>query len=230
LTFKEQLSEFRVKEVISLHTFLALPLRTGTTSLLSNTLLKLNFVYTMSCPVISFSYEALLPWPDSIRLLRLLPHEDDSAPIQCQLFNYSLEKSNRRPHPYDALSYVWGGEDKLHSISIDGGDLPVTEQLRRALIHLRHHSTERVLWVDAVCINQGNEREKEQQIQIMEKIYSQANCVIVWLGEEADDSDQVLQTLRIAGSKKVTSSLHAETINSAVLKLLQRKWFRRIWV
>jgi hypothetical protein len=50
-----------------------------------------------------------------IRLLRLLPHRDRDAPIHCQLFDLKL-MSSEGPHPYEALSYVWGSGDNPHSI------------------------------------------------------------------------------------------------------------------
>jgi Heterokaryon incompatibility protein (HET) len=176
-----------------------------------------------------YHYSRLSLGPDGIRLLRLLPHEDRNAPIQCQLFDYSLQESGKRMHLYDALSYVWGDSDNPRSIYIGEHDLPVTENLHTALSHLRNFSLERIIWIDAICINQENTEEKEQQIQFMAKIYSQANRVLVWLGEAADDSDQALEEIRAAGGK-ATNSLNNKTIQSAVLALLQRKWFRRIWV
>jgi len=62
----------------------------------------------------------------------------------------------------------------------------------------------------------------------MAKIYGQANCVIVWLGETAVDSDWVLEEIRVAPGKKSTNSLNNETILYAILALLQRPWFWRI--
>ena len=105
----------------------------------------------------------------------------------------------------------------------------MTENLHTALSHLRNFSLERIIWVDAICIDQKNTKEKEQQIQFMAKIYSQANRVLVWLGEAADNSDQALEEIRAAGGK-VANSLNNETIRSAVLALLRRHWFQRIWV
>jgi hypothetical protein len=173
-------------------------------------------------------YQPLLP--NSIRLLRLLPHEDENAPIQCQLFSCSLQESAKRSHPYDALSYVWGSEDKPRSISIGEDDLPVTVNLHDALLRLRHRSIERIIWIDAVCINQKNEREKGQQIQCMAMIFAQASHVVVWLGEAAHDSDRALEEIRVAGSQKSTNSSDNESISQAVLALLKRSWFQRIWV
>jgi hypothetical protein len=65
----------------------------------------------------------------------------------------------------------------------------------------------------------------------MAKIYAQANRVVVWLGEAADNSDQALEEIRVAGDgKKSSSSLSPEMIQQAILTLFQRPWFRRIWV
>jgi hypothetical protein len=171
-----------------------------------------------------------LTGPDNIRLLRLHPSEDKNAVVQCQLFNYSLEESSERTHPYDALSYVWGESGKTRPIRINEHELPVTLNLHEALSRLRYRYIERIVWVDAVCIDQGNIQEKEQQIQLMAKIYGQASRVIVWLGDAADNSNQALEEIRVAGDRISTDSLNKETTQQAVLALLQRPWFRRIWV
>jgi hypothetical protein len=165
-----------------------------------------------------------------IRLLRLLPYEDQNAPIQCQLFHYSLQELGKRTHPYDALSYVWGKPDKTLPIYIDGVQFPITVNLHAALLHLRHRSMERILWIDAVCINQENKEEKRQQIQFMAEIYAQANCVVVWLGEAAENSDLALDKIRVAGGKESINSSNNEMIQQAIIDLLDRPWFRRIWV
>ena len=177
----------------------------------------------------SYRYQPLLQEPDSIRLLRLLPDKDENASIQCELFNYTLQESGKRTHPYDALSYVWGNSDNPKSISIGKHTLLVTQNLHRALSRLRYCSIERILWVDAVSINQGDKSEKEQQIQFMAKIYAQANRVVIWLGDAADYSDQALEEIRVTGgSKKSSNSSNPETIQQTVLALLRRPWFRHI--
>jgi hypothetical protein len=82
---------------------------------------------------------------DSIRLLRLMPHEDEAADIQCELFEYSLPNSCKRTHMYDALSYVWGNPDEKLPIFIHKHSFDVTVNLHAALSHLRNHSIERIL-------------------------------------------------------------------------------------
>ena len=172
-----------------------------------------------------------LPQGFDIRLLRLMPHEDGTAPIQCQLFDYSLQdslqESGKRTHPYDALSYAWGDSGKPQSISVGEYDLPVTKKLHEALLHLRYRSIERIMWIDAVCIDQENQQEKMKQIWLMGKIYAQANRVVVWLGEATVDSDRALEDIRVAGGEESTNSSNNQP---AIFALLGRPWFRRIWV
>lgn len=182
------------------------------------------------------------PLPEGcIRLLRLMPHRDEGAPIQCELFDYTLLDSGKGTHLYEALSYVWGSEEKPHSVSTAKGDLLVTTNLYMALKRLRDHSLDRILWVDAICINQGDTEERNRQVQSMAKIYAKASRVVVWLeeattgsdrvhGEATTDSDRALEVLRVAADRQTTKTLSRATDQQAILTLLQRSWFQRIWV
>jgi hypothetical protein len=178
-----------------------------------------------------YCYSPLSSAGDSIRLLRLKPAKDKSADIHCELIEYALHDSSAI-HLYEALSYVWGNSEKklrvfMHSYSFD-----VTDNLHAALLELRNHTMERTIWVDAMCIDQKNQEEKELQIQIMARIYGQASIVIVWLGEAADFSDYVLEQILAAGVGRETSqhSSNRNVIQRQMMSLLQRPWFRRIWV
>jgi len=176
----------------------------------------------------SYRYSSLPPKGDYIRLLRLLPDEYKTAPLQCKLCDYSLQKLDRT-HLYEALSYVWGSKYKFQSISIDEHDLPVTANLHAALLRLRDRTFERIIWVDAVCINQENLEERKQQVRLMAKIYSKAHRVIVWLGKNELDIERALEDIRLAADDESTK--HSKEINlEAILKLLQQPWFQRIWV
>lgn len=167
---------------------------------------------------------------DNIRLLRLLPNENEAATLQCELRRYSLQKLGTRNHLYEALSYTWGGSEKSCSISVNKQNLAVTENLHAALLRLRDQSLERILWVDAICINQENPKEQSQQVQLMAKIYSQATHVLIWLGETSSDSNIALESIGIAAENESMNYLNNEAIQQAVLALLRRPWFQRIWV
>lgn len=116
----------------------------------------------------------------SIRLLRLMPHADKNASIQCQLFEFPLLcDSSGGMNLYEALSYVWGDGGNNMSISVDNHYLKVTSNLHAALLCFRDQFLERVLWIDAICINQGDLDEKKKQVQFMARIYSKASRVTV---------------------------------------------------
>jgi hypothetical protein len=111
----------------------------------------------------------------------------------------------------------------------------VTVNLHTALLRLRNHAMQRVLWIDAICINQDDQEEKEHQIKAMADIYGNANRVVVWLGEAADDSDKALEVIRLAGDKTSTFLSQEKQVEKTetegpLLALLQRPWFQRIWV
>ncbi|KAI1737169.1 ankyrin repeat-containing domain protein [Xylaria scruposa] len=190
----------------------------------------------------------------SIRLLRLMPHEDENAIIQCQLFEYPLQKSGEETHVYEALSYVWGSEDDRQPIYIQSDDkadnhqmkrgfdlrscfptgnngrLLVTANLHKAMLQLRGRLVERILWVDAICINQENNYEKGQQVQLMAKIFAKASCVIVWLGEAPDNNNQALEIIRKTAEEESTSAAIDKVNKESIMTMLKRPWFRRIWV
>jgi hypothetical protein len=178
-------------------------------------------------------YSSLSLGSDSIRLLRLMPHENKSierTEIQCELFDYPLQDQGKGTHLYEALSYAWGGSEKPRSISINKQNLAVTENLYTALLRLRDRSLERILWVDAICINQENPEEQGQQVQLMAKIYSKATRVLVWLGETAGDIEGALEDIRLAANEESMERSKKEMNQQAILNLLQRSWFQRIWV
>lgn len=189
------------------------------------------------------------PLPEgSVRLLRLLPSSDAESRIECRLLTFSMLNSEET-HPYEALSYVWGEEKAQDPIYIDSKARHVTANLYAALSCLRHYFLERVLWIDAVCINQDDTGEKNRQVQSMAKIYAKASRVIVWLGEATDDGARALEAIRIAAHRHylgLTAAHEPDGLvasakgparpppsgedREAVLRLLGRSWFRRVWV
>lgn len=98
---------------------------------------------------------------------------------------------------YEALSYTWDNDASLPhqmlNISLNNRCFQVTENLESALRCLRHESLPRVFWIDAICINQADDVEKEQQVKKMYEIYKNARQVVVWLGPATSDSMQALE-------------------------------------
>jgi hypothetical protein len=132
----------------------------------------------------SFTYEPLIQVDDvpSIRLLTLSPGTGDEA-LSATVSSMSLAAANL----YEALSYHWGNPRLSKAIICNGQEHGITENLHQALWWLRHETQERRLWVDAICINQQDVEERNQQVSIMRSIYEKADCVIAWI--EFDEKD-----------------------------------------
>lgn len=127
-----------------------------------------------------YPYSELAGESPQIRLVTLQPGSW-SAEVDCDVRVVSFGQV--RPEFYEALSYVWGDPNVKVPIRLNGHRFSVTTNLWLALRRLRHRSTPRVLWVDAICINQDDNDEKSRQIVLMGDIYKRCQRGIVWLGE-----------------------------------------------
>ena len=130
------------------------------------------------------SYKPLLKPENDCRLLCLHPGRT-SDPIVCTTDVLELRDAAGR---YDALSYCWGSQDRSRPITYDGKPLNVTPNLESALRRVRAPDAIRKFWIDQLCIDQDNTTEKEQQIALMTDIYQQACKVLIWLGDDGDES------------------------------------------
>jgi hypothetical protein len=79
---------------------------------------------------------------------------------------------------------MWGSNNDLKYIQIDGKMCRIRGNLWEALRRLVQWSIPRVLWVDALCINQGDDNERNHQVAQMGTIFHRAKRVCVWLGPE----------------------------------------------
>lgn len=115
--------------------------------------------------------------PRTVRILRIFDGTGQD-PLICGLETFHL---NHLP-PYEALSYCWGDQKEKHDIILDGSKFEAATNLHSALLRLRLRDKPRLLWVDAVCINQDDIPERNSQVSLMRNIYQQAKCVLIWLG------------------------------------------------
>ena len=148
--------------------------------------------------------------------------------------------------PYSALSYAWGSNEKLYSIIVDDSVLEVTSNLFEALQHIRSDLEDRILWIDAICIDQGNEIEKGHQVKQMGRIYKEADQVLVWLGVGKRLSGHLMELMKrveedsitIQGDWRVSAQtrliLETESTQRKIREdlelLLRQPWFHRIWI
>lgn len=90
---------------------------------------------------------------------------------------------------------MWGSLENKQLTSVDGAQLSVTRNLHAALLRLRDPALDRILWVDAICINQQDLKERAEQVQFMAMVYVCASRVLVWLGEEAQGSIEAMKRI-----------------------------------
>lgn len=130
-----------------------------------------------------YQYESLEDRsPDTIRLMTLLPGSDEDE-IRCTI---SYTRQSEFPE-YSAISYVWGTSDDSDVILVNDCILPTKPNLYSCLRNLRNQDLPLQLWVDAVCINQQDVKERSHQVRLMGEIYKNAKLVYVYLGEDTHD-------------------------------------------
>ena len=132
-----------------------------------------------------------------IRLLDLLPGAG-AAPLAAELVVVRLDDCGPNPDAgtsFEALSYVWGDSKKSCRLTTSEGYLDLTESLHRFLLQLRLNDNRRLLWADALCINQNDTREKESQVSLMAGIFSTARLVLADLGEASADTELAIQLM-----------------------------------
>ena len=218
-----------------------------------------------------YTYQPLDSAEGEIRLFRLLPgsFSDD---IEIDIFHarsrfkeegHKRSKSRKLVPLYEALSYVWGSDAEPSFVAVRRSSthspvrLSVTQNLAEALRYLRRENEERILWVDAICINQKDSTERGVQVGRMGNVYKNATQVDVWLGPESEDSEVAVDLVHsitvdlvragpeeraqwgqdaltvLPGSE--TAKLFADSDElypkfRALRGLCGRRWFTRVWI
>jgi hypothetical protein len=173
-----------------------------------------------------------------IRLLKVLTDPRQSAAgdlMKFSLTTASIEKTDIELRPvlteYNALSYVWGDESNKKQIVVNEAIFYVTENLHAALTHLRTECQSLPIWVDAVCINQSNEKEKGNQLSQMNFVYRSAASVLVFLGSSTESTDLVIDNINNFDSHTLTEEVLADASGVAgLIDIWLRPWFERVWV
>ncbi|ORX92548.1 heterokaryon incompatibility protein-domain-containing protein [Clohesyomyces aquaticus] len=165
-----------------------------------------------------------------IRLLRLLPgSRNDQISLTVRIQSLQDNPS------YTAASYMWGVENATRDIILDGEPFVIRENLWLFLLEFRAKNMfpdsetqgcKDTLWIDAICINQGNIEERNQQVAMMGEIYSQAEEVAVWLGLSADHSPLAMQSF---SSRRTREEWNPEE-GQAMLSLFHRTYWKRVWI
>ena len=152
---------------------------------------------------------------------------------------------------YEAISYCWGKEASSEPCFLKfndngGGCLLITPHLKEGLKSAFVVFDSQRLWVDAICITQGNDVEKAQQAEQMGRLFENAKNVIVWLGPDYEGSESVMEMMPLLSSPqvlelvKVSSRIDWAALQTlgvpacedpfwvSLVDLLHRPWFERL--
>ena len=145
--------------------------------------------------------------------------------ISCSISDISFSS-------YIALSYCWHDQDwtpapqcRRHE------DYPISIRMLRALLDLRQSQDEGV-WIDAVCIDQDNPKEKVHAIGSMDLIYKSARIVVVILEDVClpDTYAQMIQILLAKGQDgEPCYNKSLPPVPYAFDRLVSSRWFSRSW-
>lgn len=162
--------------------------------------------------------------PNQIRLLR---YAKDSRPdsIRLQIQSFDRETVPR----YIALSYVWGKRTPVHKIKLNNQRKTVQPNLHNALQCMRNGLQE-WFWIDALCIDQGNLRERNEQVRQMEQTYKNALQVASWLGLCSDRLRPLFDPQVRTTNYLALSPARRKQTEMAVETLVDLEYWTRIWI
>ncbi|RGP69663.1 heterokaryon incompatibility -domain-containing [Fusarium sporotrichioides] len=190
----------------------------------------------MATPVKSdgFSYKPLDTNDFPIRILQV-ESGDVSESLCCTLVNYAdaIERG------WTCLSYTWGTEPPTKEITINGASFPVRLNVYNFLREAQRQGLTN-LWIDSMCINQSDTDERNAQVGLMSRIFSEAKLVIVWLGQTSPALERAIKhldsnfpvdtvTIRAAAAQPVCCQLSPVECSSLFEACGAAIWTRR-WV
>jgi hypothetical protein len=141
-----------------------------------------------------------LPDPATyIRLLELVPNPTSATHSHHTSISILTTPIDEAPL-YHAVSYTWGDPIDEEQITIVGTHAKEVVTVRKncavVLKQLAHFRTTRYYWIDAICINQKDNREKGFQVAMMAKIYSRAERVLACFGMPTRENEILAPLLR----------------------------------
>jgi len=194
-----------------------------------------------------------------IRLVRA--HEGEDGNISCKLWTVNLDEQPQ----YVAISYTWGPSTNeefdrgisaapTHQIHCNDQPFLVTENLYNFLKRVVRNTelASRSMWIDIISINQEDDNERSEQVKMMASIYASATAVIIWLGEQDNETGNDFDLMRWLADMARRKDQYLERITPqrldsretpklpalyedvmrwrSLVKFFQRRYFTRVWI
>jgi hypothetical protein len=137
--------------------------------------------------------------------------------VEARSTHLSFGASLTRQKNFEQVSQIW----------TSANNFPISE-------HGPVFTIAEYFWIDAICINQKNREERNQQVNIMGDIFSIAAYVLVWLGPWNDSSNFATDCIVHANLNADAENVFPETFKQkradSVRSLLNRRYWKRVWI
>lgn len=174
---------------------------------------------------------------NEFRLLRVdLNHKDKK--IDCSFVKVSMIQARQKQ--YEAISYFWGGHNQksteitLRDKSGRGHRMFIATNLYNALRSICHPTEPQLYWVDALCINHSDKKERGQQVEMKRFIFHRAQNMCFWLGQDEISktglSFVTKEMLDLTKIDKLARDENAIDKWAAFVGLLKNTVFSRLWL
>lgn len=175
-------------------------------------------------PPSSRLYEALPLANNNIRHLRIRKGQNDD-PV-----NADLELGPADDKELSVISYCWGTSDERENITVNGEPFRIRTNAFAVMKARRSADHTVKVWIDEVCLDQGNRDEMKQQFANPARVYQAAKLVVVWLGELGSATCPVATLQHLAHNPEEHWDLSKESSSIKALNLLfDHSWFARTW-
>jgi hypothetical protein len=217
-------------------------------------------------PSEAYVYQSLEHNEIRIFWMQLSSSVEDEIVGMLETVNMGERRKFPRDRAYHALSYAWGPtyDDRSHltdTIICDDCQLRVTSNVKQALRRIRAHGSMQLLrrqqdrsgnprdgmgplWIDAICINQDDHKERNSQVRMMGRIFTECLSLVIWLGEPdegvlGDEQCELLGKLcTVSNGVQWEQGIYplpgygktGEHLLSVLKSILARPWFSRRWV
>lgn len=180
----------------------------------------------------------------AIDRLNSAPQSDQKPPQDLELIpECTLSVANlgeeTTPFRFNALSYTWGPETPVRSILINHQLFPIRENLWHFLCIAIHKEEifSAPLWVDQICVDQNSIAERNHQVRLMARVYSQASSVFIWLGLSTKLSGMAMDYLPGKSPTQIAKHINRGRKpfdfggrGRCFIDLLNRPYWKRLWV
>jgi hypothetical protein len=166
------------------------------------------------------------PLPNALTHIRLLEVLQGKVGqhVVCAMSVWPLDTAP----PYDAISYTWGDPTLTIPVTINGQELIVRTNCEYVMQQwfTTRTSVSRYIWVDAICIDQSNLKERGSQVTIMGELYRRSSQVLACVGPHADDSEYLFSFCR--KETILLGQLHSKRPINFSEDIWSKQWSRRI--